>query len=165
MSYLEEKHNKYRLRKLGFRPGHKADAQRPQRGDAHEEVFAQGLAFQKAFGRFLEGVPTYRQVGDKIQQKVLPGGPVGVFFDDDGHHKQRGSHQNLYAAVLPFPVVMVVFMAMVVVFMVVAVVMVFMVMFMMVLMVVAVVMVFMACTFVPVDMFFFHVCKFLLMQR
>ena len=96
---------------------------------------------------------------------------MGVFFNDDGHHKQRGSHQNLYAAVLPFPVVMVVFVAVVVVMvfmvvvMVVVVAVVLMVMFMMVFMVVAVVMVFVACTFVPVDMFFFHVCKFLLMQR
>ena len=148
-SHLEEQHHKDGLRELGLRSGHEADAQRAQRGDAHEEVFAQGFAFDEPFGRFLEGVPAHYQVGDEVQQKVLPGGPVGLFFDDDGHYKQRGGHQNLHAPVLSLLVVVMMFVFMLVM------------MFVFMLMMVFMMMVLMALTFMLVFMFFFHGCRVL----
>ena len=112
-SHLEKQHDKHCLRELGFRTRHKADAQGAQGGNAHKEVLAQGLSVEQPFGRFLQRVPTYNQVGHQEQQQILPGGPVRLFLYDDRRYQKDGGGYDLeqpaLALFLLFVVVMVMF--------------------------------------------------------
>ena len=65
---LEEQHNEHGFGELRFGSGHKADDQRTDGGDAHKEILAQGLAVKQSFGSLLQGVPTYHQIRDQIEQ-------------------------------------------------------------------------------------------------
>ena len=111
-SHLEEQHHKYGLRELGLRTRHKTYAQGAQGGNAHKEVLAQGLSVEQPFGRFLQRIPTYNQVGHQEQQQILPGGPVRLFLYDDGRYQKDGGGYDLEKSALAFFLLFVVMMVM-----------------------------------------------------
>ena len=57
--HLKEQHHENSLRELTFGTRHKADAQRAQRGDAHEEILAEGFSVDQSLGGFLQCVPAH----------------------------------------------------------------------------------------------------------
>ena len=58
-THLEEQHDEHGLRELRLGSWQEPDAQRPDGGDGHQEVFVQCLAVQQSFGCFLQRVVTY----------------------------------------------------------------------------------------------------------
>ena len=116
---LEEQHHEDGLGELGLGAGHEADGQRSHRGDAHEEVLAESLAVDEAFGGFLEGIPADDQVRHQEQQEVLPGGPGGVLLDEHRNAQQDGGGQDLDQAAVAFLLTVVVVMVVMVVMLVV----------------------------------------------
>ena len=110
---LEEQHDEDRFGELRLSARQEADRERAEGGDAHQEVLVQRLAFSERLGGFLERVPAHDEVGDQVDQEVLPGGPVRLLLDDDGGRQQDGGKHDLddalpHAAFLLAVVVMVV---------------------------------------------------------
>jgi hypothetical protein len=101
-SNLEEQHHKDGFRELGFGPGHESYSKGAKGGYTHEEILAEGLSVNQGFGRLLEGVPTYNEVRHKVQQKILPGGPGGVFLYEPGGCKKYGGGNNFYEPATAF---------------------------------------------------------------
>ena len=45
---------------------------------------------REGLGGLLQRVPADDEVGDQVEQQVLPGGPLRVLFHDHGHGEQDG---------------------------------------------------------------------------
>ena len=50
----------------------------------------------KGLPRLFQGLPTDDQVGDQIQQKILPGSPGGMLFDEDGGDEKNGGRRYFH---------------------------------------------------------------------
>ena len=92
---LEEKHDEDSLGELRGRPGQESDAQGAQRGDAHQEVLVHRLAVREGLRRFFQGVPADDEVGDQVEQQVLPDLPLRMSFDEDRGGQQQGRRSDL----------------------------------------------------------------------
>ena len=66
---LEKQHNKNRFRKLRFSTWQEADAECPDSGDGHQEMFIERLAVRQSLGGFLERVEADDQIRDQIDEQ------------------------------------------------------------------------------------------------
>lgn len=110
----------------------------------------------QGFGRLLEGVPTYNEERYKVQQKILPGGPGGVFLYEPGGCKKHCSGNYFYETAVAFLFLL---MVMVVVVLMTAMMMLVTLTFMFMMMV------FMAFAFRVIMMIMFHIRCVFTVQR
>ena len=89
-AYLEKEHDENGFGKLGLRARQETDGQCAEGGDAHQEVLVEGFTVAEGFRRFFQRIPADEQVGNQVEQQVLPGRPVRLFLDDDGGGQQEG---------------------------------------------------------------------------
>jgi hypothetical protein len=107
---LEKQHNKDRLGKLGLGTWQKTDAECPNSGDGHKEMFVESLAMCQSLSGFLERVETDNQIRDQIDKKQLPGRQVATFLNDNCSNQQNYRDSNSDDLLFQATLVMVVFM-------------------------------------------------------
>ena len=93
-SYLEEKHDKYRLRKLCLCPWQKTDAESSDSGYRHEEVLIEDIPVHQSFQSLFQGVVANEQIGHEVNQEQLPQRQTQVLLDEDGDDEQDGCDDN-----------------------------------------------------------------------
>ena len=109
---LEEEHYEDGFGELRLGPWEESDAESAQCCDGHEEVLVERFAFHHAFDGFLDGVKSYHEVGDKIDEQQLPRGQCVVVLDIYCDEEQNDGNCNLDDSSPHSIVVMVVVMVM-----------------------------------------------------
>jgi len=106
LAYLEEEHNEYGLRELGFHTGQEANAKGADSSYRHKEMLVEHIPVQNAFQGFFKSVVARHKIRDHIHQKQLPGSQIAAFFNyygSDQKYGRRGNQRNLlFQAMLVF---------------------------------------------------------------
>lgn len=87
-THLEEKHNEDSLSKLSLLARKETDAQGSYGGNGHQEMLIEHIAMSNTLGSLAQGVMTYQQIGNKINQEQLPGGKRACLLDEVSSYKQ-----------------------------------------------------------------------------
>ena len=87
-THLEEKHDENSLSKLSLLARKETDAQGSYGGNGHQEMFIEHIAMSNTLGSLAQGVVTYQQIGNKINQEQLPGRKSACLLDEVSSYKQ-----------------------------------------------------------------------------
>ena len=107
-AYLEEKHDKYRFRKLCFSTRKETNSQRTNRGYRHQEVLIEGIAMSYALDSLVQRLVSNQQIGHQIDEQQLPSGQLAMLLYQDSTHQQQCRGRNEQQ--LPLQTIMIVMM-------------------------------------------------------